>query len=80
MANENGGGSFLTGLIVGAAVGAIAALLLAPKSGKELRESLAEEGRKLKERAMREGRRFADESMPDAVRKAAKSVREAIDT
>lgn len=80
MASENGGGSFLAGLVVGAAVGAIAALLLAPKSGKELRESLSEEGRKLRERAMREGRRFVDETVPEAVRKAAKGVKEAIDS
>lgn len=34
------GNSFLAGLLAGAAVGSIAALLLAPKSGKETREDL----------------------------------------
>ena len=34
------GNSFLTGLLAGAAVGGIIALLYAPKSGKETREQL----------------------------------------
>ena len=59
--------------------GALAALLLAPKSGRELRESLTEEGRKLRDRAVDEGRRFVEKAeMPEAVRKAAKSVKEAL--
>jgi gas vesicle protein len=33
-------GSFLTGLLAGAAIGGIIALLYAPKSGKETREQL----------------------------------------
>jgi gas vesicle protein len=79
MASESNGGNFLAGLLVGAALGAIAALLLAPKSGKELRESLAEEGKKLRDRAMDEGRRFVETAeVPEAVRKAAQSVKEAI--
>jgi len=79
MANDNGGANFLAGFLVGATLGAIAALLLAPKSGKELRESLAEEGKKLRERAVEEGRRIVEKAeMPEAVRKAAKSVKEAI--
>jgi gas vesicle protein len=51
MSNEGGGANFLTGFFIGAALGAMAALLLAPRSGKELRESLLEEGKKLRERA-----------------------------
>ncbi len=81
MASENGGSNFLAGFLVGAALGAIAALLLAPKSGRELRESLAEEGKKLRDRAVDEGRRFVEKTdVPEAVRKAAKSVKEAIGT
>ena len=34
------GNSFLTGLLAGAAIGGIIALLYAPKSGKETREQL----------------------------------------
>jgi gas vesicle protein len=79
VASDSNGGNFLAGFLVGAALGAIAALLLAPKSGKELREALAEEGKKLRDRAVDEGRRFVEKTeVPDAVRKAAKSVKEAI--
>ncbi len=51
MSNENGGANFLTGFFIGAALGAMAALLFAPRTGKELRDSLAEEGKRLRERA-----------------------------
>ena len=79
MASDNGGGNFLAGFLVGAALGAIAALLLAPKSGRELRESLTEEGKKLRDRAVDEGRRFVEKTeIPEAVRNAAKSVKEAL--
>jgi len=40
------GNSFLTGLLTGAAIGGIIALLYAPKSGKETREQI---GRKFEE-------------------------------
>jgi gas vesicle protein len=81
VASEGNGGNFLAGFLVGAALGAIAALLLAPKSGKELREALAEEGKKLRDRAVDEGRRFVEKTeVQDSVRKAAKSVKEAIGT
>lgn len=40
------GNSFLTGLLTGAAIGGIIALLYAPKSGKETREQIK---RKLEE-------------------------------
>ena len=79
MASDNDGGNFLAGFLVGATIGAIAALLLAPKSGRELREALTEEGRKLRDRAVDEGRRYVEKAeMPEAVRKAAKSVKEAL--
>ncbi len=51
MSDSNNGANFLVGFFVGAAMGAMAALLLAPKSGKELRGSLADESRKLRDRA-----------------------------
>jgi gas vesicle protein len=41
-------GGFGIGLLLGAAIGAIAGLLFAPKSGKELREELEEKMRRLK--------------------------------
>ncbi len=44
-------GSFLMGVLVGGAVGAIVALLLAPKSGKELRRDIVETGEGLLDKA-----------------------------
>ncbi|MGL5295628.1 MAG: YtxH domain-containing protein [Culicoidibacterales bacterium] len=45
MANK---GKFLFGAVLGAAAGAVAGVLLAPKSGKETRENLAEKAEELK--------------------------------
>lgn len=42
---------FLLGAIVGGAVGAITALLLAPKSGKELREDISRKSNELMDKA-----------------------------
>ncbi len=41
-------GSFVFGAIVGSAIGAVAALLLAPKSGREMREEITEQAEELK--------------------------------
>lgn len=60
MANDNNGANFLVGFFVGAAMGAMGALLLAPKSGRELRGELIDEGRKLRDRAVDEGRRVRE--------------------
>lgn len=60
MANDNSGANFLVGFFVGAAMGVMGALLLAPKSGRELREELADEGRKLRDRAVDESRRVRE--------------------
>jgi len=38
--------NFLTGLLLGGVLGGVAALLLAPKSGKELRGDIQETGKK----------------------------------
>jgi len=62
MANDNNGANFLVGFFVGAAMGVMGALLLAPKSGRELRDELVDEGRKLRDRAMDEGRRVRERS------------------
>ena len=48
MSNSNGYG-FVAGFFLGSVMGAAVALLMAPKSGAELRENLAEEGKKLRE-------------------------------
>jgi len=48
---SGGAGSFLLGMACGAAVGAAVALLMAPKSGAELRSDLAEQADGLKRAA-----------------------------
>jgi gas vesicle protein len=50
MSDGDGGYNFLAGFFVGAALGAMAALLLTPKTGKEMRETLAEESKRFKSR------------------------------
>jgi gas vesicle protein len=62
MANDNSGANFLVGFFVGAAMGVMGALLLTPKSGKEMRETLADEGRRLRDRAVEESRRMRERS------------------
>lgn len=49
MSEGDSGSSFTCGLLLGAVVGAMGALLLAPKSGVELRLGLSESRRKLRE-------------------------------
>ena len=44
MANNNSGGGFVLGLFVGAVIGGMAGLLLAPKAGSQTRAELAEMG------------------------------------
>jgi len=53
MAQEDDKLAFLKGLLLGGAVGAVLALLFAPKSGKELREDIARKATGLKEEAER---------------------------
>jgi gas vesicle protein len=43
---NKGNHNFLTGLLFGGALAGVAALLLAPKSGKELRSDIRETGKK----------------------------------
>ncbi|SIT85393.1 YtxH domain-containing protein [Edaphobacillus lindanitolerans] len=50
--DEDGGGGFLTGAIIGGLIGAAAALLLAPKSGKELRGDVSTQAVNLKEKGI----------------------------
>ena len=48
------GGSFVAGFILGGIAGGIAALLLSPKTGKEIREELSEDAEKILARAKEE--------------------------
>lgn len=50
--NNNSSKNFLLGAFVGGVVGAVTALLLAPKSGKEMRSDLNEQATVLKERSL----------------------------
>jgi len=52
MANRD---KFVTGLIAGAIIGAVAGLLLAPKTGKETRHVIADRARELSQK-LRRGR------------------------
>ena len=51
MMESNEGYGFVSGLFIGATLGAMAALLLAPKSGREVREELYAGGARLRNRA-----------------------------
>lgn len=53
--DESGTGARLTYFAIGATLGAVVALLLAPKSGRELREDLADATRKGVDRARETG-------------------------
>ncbi len=52
--SQNGSklGNFLTGILIGGAIGYAAALLNAPRPGGETRQMLTERGRELRDRAM----------------------------
>ncbi|PYI56145.1 YtxH domain-containing protein [Paenibacillus flagellatus] len=53
MSEHNGRGKdFLLGAIVGGVLGAVTALLLAPKSGKELRKDLSEQAHRVSEKTL----------------------------
>ena len=49
--DDSGAERFVTGLLIGVAVGFGLALLLAPKSGEELRDDLMQRGIELRDRA-----------------------------
>jgi gas vesicle protein len=66
---HGGGGVFLAGLLMGAAIGAGLALLFAPKKGSELRDQIAESARKARESA-RDAYRHAAEKAGAAASRA----------
>jgi len=85
MADESTSIDFLAGLLLGALVGAAAALLLAPQSGEETRTLIRERGIELKDQAdevTAEARKRAEEFQVQAKDKAAEfqtKVQEAVD-
>ena len=77
VSSEQSGGGFMTGLICGAAVGAAIGLLLAPRSGAEMRRTLSESADRLREKG-REAYGAASETVGRVVdqgRRAAESGR-----
>ncbi len=72
-ASENGR-NFMLGLLCGTAVGAAIALLLAPKSGAELRQQLAESAERLRRQADETYQRAAG-AMDEVVKQGRHAVR-----
>jgi len=70
MANNDNGGSFALGLLVGGIIGALIGMLLAPKPGAETRSELWERSELLRSRADE-----AAASLRERVGPAAESVR-----
>lgn len=73
MANQNGGGEFFAGLVIGALVGAGIALIMAPQSGEETRAQIRDASIELKDRAdttIAEARAKAEAITADARRRA----------
>ena len=71
---------FLIGFVLGALVGAAAALLLTPDSGEELRKQIGEKGEELKFEGSTAGRCAPDHGrivMSENVKKAQQVVQEA---
>jgi gas vesicle protein len=66
MADERGSGGSLLAFLSGAAIGAIAALLLAPQSGRTTREDLRGYARKAED-ALREAANEAGQRVEEAV-------------
>jgi gas vesicle protein len=58
MDDQHGSGAFAC-FLLGAAVGAAAAILLAPRSGRETRELLADQGSEVAKQAQKRGGLFA---------------------
>ena len=75
---RGGAGLLMVGLLLGAAVGAATALLLAPKSGREVRGDLAARAKKAREQAnesLNQGR----EKVGQVVDKGRERVAQAVD-
>ena len=85
--NNNDFGAFLAGVIVGGVMGALAALLMAPQSGEEIRTMLREKGVEFKDRAAvsaeealkraEEARKKAEEALAEARKKAEEAAKAA---
>ena len=70
--NEKDCGNFLKGFVIGGVLGALAGILFAPKSGKELRSDIKEKGSEVLKDAKEI---YADASTKAPVRKQKRSSR-----
>lgn len=71
--SQDSAGDFLAGFVIGAVVGAAAALLLAPQSGQETRARIRETGLELRDKAEElsaDARREAERLAEEATKKA----------
>src|SRR5215218_2402579 len=75
---EDGGGSFLMGLLAGTVLGAGLGMLFAPKAGSELRNQLSEQAGSMRDTAS-EGYRRASETAGDWAEKGRDMVDKAKD-
>jgi gas vesicle protein len=68
--------SFSNGLLIGAALGALAALLFAPKTGREMRDTLTRETSRLKDNAYKAANDLRDKGtkLVDRAQKRASSA------
>lgn len=73
--NNNHGGNFLTGVVVGAVVGAAVALLYAPQSGEKTRKLVAKKAKEIKKQ-FPEIKDKAQKAFGEAKGKAIKAVKE----
>jgi len=79
MSKENSGGTeFLLGLFVGGMLGAVIGLLLAPRSGEEMRSQLAERGIELRSEFQKRAGEL-QERVPAFVEEQRERVEEAIE-
>lgn len=77
MADRDEFGAFLVGFLVGAASGAVVALLFAPQSGEETRALIGERSIELRDKAVESGKQAysqASKYAEDAVESAKKTV------
>jgi gas vesicle protein len=78
--NDSGMGAFFAGVLIGGLVGAATALLLAPQSGEETRQSLGRYSNDFRDRAqdsLEDARERAEATVADARRRAERIVEEA---
>lgn len=75
---EDGGGSFLMGLLAGTVLGAGLGMLFAPKTGSELRSQLGEQAGRLRTQAT-DGYQQASEKVNQGYQQATEKVSQMVD-